>query len=101
MRRASRPPLLPYTTLFRSLPSQSDDRLINFSLNKARASAWLVANMINSTPTDKLGRELEILDERSEVHTSELQSQSNTVCRPLLDKKNIPQSAHLPLQPSN
>ncbi|MFZ0750368.1 MAG: hypothetical protein WAM70_13475, partial [Pyrinomonadaceae bacterium] len=24
---------------------------------------WLVANMINSTPTDKLGRELEILDE--------------------------------------
>jgi hypothetical protein len=37
--------------------------LIEFSLSKARTSAWLVANMINSTPVDKLGRELEILDE--------------------------------------
>lgn len=53
----------PWIRLLNSLPSQSDDRLINFSLNKARASAWLVANMINSTPTDKLARELEILDE--------------------------------------
>src|SRR5688572_32729928 len=26
---------------------------------------------------------------RSEEHTSELQSQSNLVCRPLLDKKNL------------
>jgi hypothetical protein len=53
----------PWIRLLNSLPSQSDDRLINFSLNKARASSWLVANMINSTPTDKLGRELEILDQ--------------------------------------
>jgi hypothetical protein len=53
----------PWILLLNSFPSQSDDRLINFSLNKARASAWLVANMINWTPTDKLGRELEILDE--------------------------------------
>lgn len=36
---------------------------MNFSLGKARASAWFVANMINSTPTDQLGRELEILDD--------------------------------------
>ncbi|HEX6188248.1 MAG TPA: DUF5995 family protein [Pyrinomonadaceae bacterium] len=53
----------PWIRLLNSLPSQSDDRLINFSLNKARASSWLVANMINSTPAAKLGRELEILDE--------------------------------------
>lgn len=53
----------PWTRLLNSLPSQTDDRLINFSLNKARTSAWLVANMINLTPADKLGRELEILDE--------------------------------------
>ncbi len=43
--------------------SQTEDRLINFSLGKARASAWLVANMINTTPTDRLGRELSILDD--------------------------------------
>jgi len=53
----------PWIRLLNSYPSQTDDRLINFSLGKARASGWLVANMINSTPTDKLGRELEILDE--------------------------------------
>ncbi len=52
----------PWIRLLNSFPSQSDDRLINFSLNKARSSAWLVANMINSTPADKLSREMEILD---------------------------------------
>src|SRR2546430_12618144 len=31
-----------------------------------------------------------IADERSEEHTSELQSQSNLVCRLLLEKKKIP-----------
>src|SRR2546430_4733076 len=31
-----------------------------------------------------------MLYERSEEHTSELQSQSNLVCRLLLEKKNIP-----------
>lgn len=53
----------PWIRLLNSFPSQTDDRFINFSMGKARASAWLVANMINSTPTEKLGRELEILDE--------------------------------------
>src|SRR4029079_19710295 len=43
--------------------SQTQDRLINFSLGKARASALLVANMINSTPPDRLPRELSILDD--------------------------------------
>ncbi len=53
----------PWIRMLNMFPSQSDDRLINFSLNKSRTSAWLVANLINSTPTDKLGRELEILDD--------------------------------------
>ena len=53
----------PWIRLLDRYASQSEDRLINFSLGKARTSAWLVANMINSTPTDKLGRELEILDD--------------------------------------
>jgi hypothetical protein len=37
--------------------------VINFSLGKARESAWLVAQMINSTPADQLPRELSILDD--------------------------------------
>src|SRR2546430_5070723 len=32
---------------------------------------------------------------RSEEHTSELQSQSNIVCRLLLEKKNIPTDRHI------
>jgi len=52
----------PWIKLLDRYASQSEDRIVNFSLGKARASAWLVANMINSTPTENLGRELEILD---------------------------------------
>ena len=53
----------PWIKLLDRYASQTEDRLIEFSLSKARTSAWLVANMINSTPTVKLGRKLEILDE--------------------------------------
>jgi hypothetical protein len=53
----------PWIKLLDRYASQSEDRLINFSLGKARASAWLVANMINSTPPDRLARELSILDD--------------------------------------
>jgi hypothetical protein len=53
----------PWIKLLDRYASQTEDRLINFSLGKARESAWLVANMINSTPTDRLARELSILDE--------------------------------------
>jgi hypothetical protein len=53
----------PWIKLLDQYASQTEDRLINFSLGKARESAWLVANMINSTPADRLARELNILDE--------------------------------------
>jgi Family of unknown function (DUF5995) len=53
----------PWIKLLDHYASQTEDRLINFSLGKARESAWLVANMINSTPADRLARELSILDE--------------------------------------
>src|ERR1043165_338154 len=37
----------PWIKLLDRYGSQSEDRLVNFSLGKARTSAWLVANMIN------------------------------------------------------
>ena len=43
--------------------TQSEDKVINFSLGKARASAWLVATMVNSTPPENLGTKLSILDD--------------------------------------
>src|SRR2546427_2284686 len=72
IRRPPRSTLFPYTTLFRSPP---------------RASAACVA-----TRKRPLGRQgagaVDVVDaRRSEEHTSELQSQSNLVCRLLLEKK--------------
>ncbi len=53
----------PWIKLLDRYASQTEDRLINFSLGKARKSAWLVAQMVNSTPADRLARELSILDD--------------------------------------
>src|SRR2546427_6088888 len=68
IRRPPRSTLFPYTTLFRSL-----DRLQPF---------------VGRHPVDELLEE-ETVKKRSEEHTSELQSQSNLVCRLLLEKKKI------------
>jgi hypothetical protein len=53
----------PWIKLLDRYASQTEDQMINFSLGKARASAWLVAQMVNSTPANQLARELSILDD--------------------------------------
>src|SRR2546430_8922967 len=77
IRRPPRSTLFPYTTLFRSLRGFLAGDVKNFlqrrqGLQEERglADAGVAA------------------EERSEEHTSELQSQSNLVCRLLLEKKN-------------
>jgi Family of unknown function (DUF5995) len=45
------------------LAPAAENQFINFSLDKARESAWLVANVINSTPPEQLARKLSILDD--------------------------------------
>src|SRR6266853_5864858 len=70
IRRPPRSTLFPYTTLFRS---QQTDR-------KRERSARLAVPAAPQPPTP-----CGLL--RSEEHTSELQSQSNLVCRLLLEKK--------------
>jgi hypothetical protein len=55
--------LSPWVKFLDQLAPTSEDRIINFSLNKARASAWLVATMMNDTPPEKLGTKLSILDD--------------------------------------
>src|SRR2546430_10082055 len=68
IRRPPRSTLFPYTTLFRSL-----------SPNVCQGTR---------TPTGVAREEWTIIKRsRSEEHTSELQSQSNLVCRLLLEKK--------------
>src|SRR2546430_13155592 len=74
IRRPPRSTLFPYTTLFRSHQQTVDpvgDQL------RYRADP-------RSDHGNACGHALE----RSEEHTSELQSQSNLVCRLLLEKKN-------------
>src|SRR2546427_7215830 len=85
IRRPPRSTLFPYTTLFRSRmqPAMqlSTGILKNFSHSRQPLRVW---------PSSKvLHKGLRALDQcqRSEEHTSELQSQSNLVCRLLLEKK--------------
>src|SRR2546427_7135577 len=79
IRRPPRSTLFPYTTLFRSVSSRCDKphgtggaaiRLLTWGHGEAGAEARA----------------------RSEEHTSELQSQSNLVCRLLLEKKKTAQA---------
>src|SRR2546430_13629406 len=85
IRRPPRSTLFPYTTLFRSHLAHA--RRPGGEPGEARAQPLgLAANV---------GEERGI---RSEEHTSELQSQSNLVCRLLLEKKNSTRPALLQSQ---
>ena len=53
----------PWIRFLDHIDPSGEDALINFSLSKARASAWLVANMVNTTPAEHLARKLSILDD--------------------------------------
>src|SRR2546430_9597141 len=79
IRRPPRSTLFPYTTLFRSLLARAAAML-----SAARRPVIVVGA---SVARDAAWTEVIALAERSEEHTSELQSQSNLVCRLLLEKK--------------
>jgi hypothetical protein len=55
--------LSPWIKFIDRLAPTTEDTIVNFSLNKARASAWLVATLVNATPPEKLGTKLSILDD--------------------------------------
>src|SRR2546430_17692959 len=77
IRRPPRSTLFPYTTLFRSVPLVPPHRARGY-IDRAEETYL-----------------------RSEEHTSELQSQSNLVCRLLLEKKkNTAAVLHLPQLPT-
>src|SRR2546430_3433732 len=79
IRRPPRSTLFPYTTLFRSVQGVEPGARVD-----AQGTAYVVS--IRGVPGGvDLWRWSKPL--RSEEHTSELQSQSNLVCRLLLEKK--------------
>src|SRR2546426_8754776 len=79
IRRPPRSTLFPYTTLFRS-HGERPGRVPA----PARAEHRRVEHRLHQQVLRRLG--LQVL-ERSEEHTSELQSPCNLVCRLLLEKK--------------
>src|SRR2546427_6611942 len=99
IRRPPRSTLFPYTTLFRSI-----DQLPHAAHRLLQPPEYGVGN--DGVP------DVELLDlghsivsnavfwglERSEEHTSELQSQSNLVCRLLLEKKKNDYYVHIAAQ---
>src|SRR2546430_12246466 len=87
IRRPPRSTLFPYTTLFRSLEERllhGDPRAIGEDALRGAAQLLDVAEDVVPAPAIETGR---MVAQRSEEHTSELQSQSNLVCRLLLEKK--------------
>src|SRR5438270_9764121 len=80
IRRPPRSTLFPYTTLFRSRASMSWAAPCVSA--PGNVSSKLIPLRLERTDKPKLASVT-----RSEEHTSELQSQSNLVCRLLLEKK--------------
>src|SRR2546430_13478471 len=77
IRRPPRSTLFPYTTLFRSTATASLPLTSRASIRRVKLSL----------PAGRRRVRRKLLRNRSEEHTSELQSQSNLVCRLLLEKK--------------
>src|SRR2546426_4629751 len=108
IRRPPRSTLFPYTTLFRSVIRATVQALLKQDYWSGRLeiivindgstdhTGRLVEDMMAQAPTLKLVNipaangargKARALNERSEEHTSELQSPCNLVCRLLLEKK--------------
>src|SRR2546427_9030414 len=88
IRRPPRSTLFPYTTLFRSLCSQPRSRSRFQSDRPRRQARYACGLQGQSHSAEFLGHLVRTVSRRrSEEHTSELQSQSNLVCRLLLEKK--------------
>src|SRR2546422_5383374 len=80
IRRPPRSTLFPYTTLFRS-PGFEEDIHRGLAGEHSRADAG------DPPHADEVVQERRRRGERSEEHTSELQSRLHLVCRLLLEKK--------------
>src|SRR3989442_2997767 len=85
IRRPPRSTLFPYTTLFRSAIVE-DHKLDWASKDSALRVHMLLAQQVSLTTVAALDG-VRLSGDRSEEHTSELQSRPHLVCRLLLEKK--------------
>src|SRR2546430_12342007 len=94
IRRPRRSPLFPYTTLSRSQIAKREQQIR--TAGRMTATSWFNTavsyyNLSRKAEAreyaEKVSDDEQVVVARSEEHTSELQSQSNLVCRLLLEKK--------------
>src|SRR5437667_6405829 len=85
IRRPPRSTLFPYTTLFRSLTGPLPVTALVSSHNEAS----LLPRCLDAIQVCDELIVIDIASERSEEHTSELQSHHDLVCRLLLEKKKL------------
>src|SRR2546427_9558831 len=91
IRRPPRSTLFPYTTLFRSHEAVAGRRRLAVpeKLGARGGEAGEPGRLAGDLVAARAVQHVAVAgqDDRSEEHTSELQSQSNLVCRLLLEKK--------------
>src|SRR5688572_31735184 len=92
LRPPPRSTLFPYTTLFRSL--EFAKKVTQLLSQDKPADAVELARKYKGSHLARVTRAGLIEFMRSEEHTSELQSQSNLVCRLLLEKKKQNTTPH-------
>src|SRR5690606_41952208 len=89
-----RPTLFPYTTLFRSLrPGVAPIGLGSVAALGAACASACGALLVRKLSVTETTTSIAFYSNRSEEHTSELQSRENLVCRLLLEKKKQKRAA--------
>src|SRR3712207_7757094 len=99
IRRPPRSTLFPYTTLFRSgVGGHDEDDVVEVRLLPVVVGERRVVHHLQKDVEEVRVRLLDLVedDDRSEEHTSELQSRQYLVCRLLLEKKKL-HTAHTTL----
>src|SRR3712207_7325317 len=86
IRRPPRSTLFPYTTLFRSEVGEDLGEPVGIGDQLRQVGTGVDVDRPLGAGAHRAG---DLLDSRSEEHTSELQSRQYLVCRLLLEKKNI------------
>src|SRR2546422_7064446 len=89
IRRPPRSTLFPYTTLFRSTLAAEDDLGLELmhALDEQQRRVAIVDATAYQDILTAATRKAALQGQRSEEHTSELQSRLHLVCRLLLEKK--------------
>src|SRR5690606_41903757 len=87
VQRPPRSTLFPYTTLFRSTELKRSQQLFEGVLQSAPDAMVLINPSGKIVMVNRQTERVFGYEQRSEEHTSELQSRENLVCRLLLEKK--------------